>query len=174
MTMDSSTCSDCPAQADDTAASRRDFIKCIGATMSIAAFGFGEGDAVALPVMFGDAVSAAGAERQYPIPIADAVNIDHKNQIIVVRYQNHLYAFSLACPHEHVALKWLPKDDRFQCPKHDSMYKPTGVFIGGRATRNMDRFGVHVENEMLVVDVSKLYESNKDPAGWAAATVALG
>lgn len=172
--MDPMTCTECPAHAADDATSRRDFIKCIGATMSVAAFGLGEGDAVALPVMFGDAVAVAGAERQYPIPTADAVNIDHKNQIIVVRYQEHLYAFNLACPHEHVALKWLPKDGRFQCPKHDSKYQPNGVFIGGRATRNMDRFGVHVENEMLVVDVSRFYESDKNPAGWAAATVALG
>jgi len=171
--MDPSACTNCLAQATDAATSRRNFIRRIGATMSIAALGLGAGDA-ALPVMLADAVATAGTERQYPIPAADSVTIDHKNQIIVVRYQEHLYAFNLACPHEHVALKWLPKDGRFQCPKHDSKYQPNGVFIGGRATRNMDRFGVHVENEMLAVDVSRFYESDKNPAGWTAATVALG
>ena len=92
--------------------------------------------------------------------------------MIVVRYQQHLYAFNLACPHENTALKWLPKDGRFQCPKHESRYQPSGQFIDGRATRHMDRLGVRVEADMLVVDVNKFYRSDKDAAGWAAATVA--
>jgi hypothetical protein len=37
----------------------------------------------------------------------------------------------------------------------------------------MDRLGVRVDDNMLVVDLSKFYRSDKDPAGWAAATVAL-
>ena len=82
-------------------------------------------------------------------------------QVIVVRYQQHLYAFNLACPHENTALKWLPKDWRFQCPKHESRYQPSGQFIDGRATRNMDRLGVRVEDAMLIVDVKKFYRSDK-------------
>ena len=94
--------------------------------------------------------------------------------MITVRYQDHLYAFNLACPHENTALKWLPKDGRFQCPKHESRYQPNGTFIGGRATRNMDRLGVRLEDNMLVVDLSKFYRSDKDSTGWAAATVTVG
>jgi Rieske Fe-S protein len=139
---------------------RRAFLKIAGAL-------------VALPVAFGSSVSAAGHEYQYAIPAADGVTIDRKAQIIIVRYQQHLYAFNLACPHENTALKWLPKDGRFQCPKHESRYQPSGQFIDGRATRNMDRLGVRVESDMLIVDVKKFYKSDKDPAGWAAATVAL-
>ena len=103
----------------------------------------------------------------------DGVTIDRKNQVIVVRYQQHLYAFNLACPHENTALKWLPKDGRFQCPKHESRYQPTGTFIDGRATRHMDRLGVRLDNNMLVVDVSQFYRSDKDAAAWTAANVAL-
>ena len=128
---------------------------------------------VALPVVFGESLRAAGSEHQYPIPATDGVTIDRKAQVIVARYQQHLYAFNLACPHENTALKWLQKDGRFQCPKHESRYQPSGQFIDGRATRNMDRLGVRVEADMLIVDVSKFYKSDKDPAGWAAATVAL-
>jgi nitrite reductase/ring-hydroxylating ferredoxin subunit len=129
--------------------------------------------AVALPVAFGASVGASGSEHQYPIPAGDGVTIDRKTQVIVVRYQQHLYAFNLACPHENTALKWLPKDGRFQCPKHESRYQPSGQFIDGRATRHMDRLGVRVEDNMLVVDVNKFYRSDKDAAGWAAATVAI-
>jgi Rieske Fe-S protein len=128
---------------------------------------------VALPVAFGSSIGAAGSEHRYPIPASDGVTIDRKAQVIVVRYQEHLYAFNLACPHENTALKWLPKDGRFQCPKHESRYQPSGQFIDGRATRNMDRLGVRVDGSMLVVDVNKFYRSDKDPAGWSAAAVAL-
>jgi hypothetical protein len=37
----------------------------------------------------------------------------------------------------------------------------------------MDRLGVRLEDNMLVVDVNKFYRSDKDAAAWAAATVAL-
>ena len=140
---------------------------------SLAALGFADADASALPVAFGTSVGSAGSEHSYPIPPSDGVTIDRKAQVIVVRYQQHLYAFNLACPHENTALKWLPKDFRFQCPKHESRYQPSGQFIDGRATRHMDRLGVRADNEMLVVDVDKFYRSDKDAAGWNAATVAL-
>jgi nitrite reductase/ring-hydroxylating ferredoxin subunit len=105
--------------------------------IGVAAFGFAATDAVALPVAFGTAVGGSGgSERRYPIPDKDGVTIDRSSQVIVVRYQQHLYAFNLACPHENTALKWLPKDGRFQCPKHESRYQPTGTFIDGRATRH--------------------------------------
>ena len=45
--------------------------------------------------------------------------------------------------------------------------------IDGRATRNMDRLGVRVDDNMLVVDANKFYKSDKDPVAWAAANVAL-
>src|SRR6476619_5699017 len=152
---------------------RRSFLKCAGAAVGMAALGIPNLDGAALPVAFGASASESASERKYPIPTADGVTIDRKNQVITVRYQQHLYAFNLACPHENTALKWLPKDGRFQCPKHESRYQPSGQFIDGRATRNMDRLGVRVDGDMLIVDVSKFYKSDKDPAAWAAATVAL-
>jgi nitrite reductase/ring-hydroxylating ferredoxin subunit len=143
--------------------SRRTFLRQAGAIFSLAA----------LPVSFGASVAATGSEFRYPVPATDGVTIDRKNQLIVVRYQQHLYAFNLACPHENTALKWLPKDFRFQCPKHESRYQPNGTFIDGRATRHMDRLGVRLDDNMLVVDVNKFYKSDKDAAGWTAATIAL-
>ena len=123
-------CSDCPAGGPGVDWSRRSFLKSAGAMIGVAAFGFAATDAVALPVAFGTGTAGAGSsEHRYPVPDTDGVMIDRKNQVIVVRYQQHLYAFNLACPHENTALKWLPKDGRFQCPKHESRYQPTGTFI---------------------------------------------
>jgi nitrite reductase/ring-hydroxylating ferredoxin subunit len=157
----------------DDGTSRRGFLLCAGAAIGVAVFGFDPADATALPVAFGASAAAAGSERRYPIPAADGVTIDRKDQVIIVRYRGQAYAFNLACPHENTALKWLPKDGRFQCPKHESQYQPTGVFTTGRATRNMDRLGITLEDNMLVVDLNKFYKSDKNPEGWAAATLAL-
>ena len=154
-------------------ATRRSFLKGATALISLAAFGLASDELVGLPVGFATNVEAAGSERRYPVPENDGVTIDKGSQVIVVRFQQHLYAFNLACPHENTALKWLPKDGRFQCPKHESRYQPTGVFMDGRATRHMDRLGVRLDGNTLVVDLNKFYRSDKDAAGWAAATVAL-
>lgn len=144
-------CSDCP--------SRRDFLQIV------AALGF-----AALPVVFVEGVQAA-SEAKYPFPAADGVTIDRKQQVIIVRTQGHVYAFNLSCPHENTALKWLPKDNRFQCPKHESKYQPNGTFMSGRATRNMDRLAIRREGNDLIVDLSHIIKSDADTAGWNAATI---
>lgn len=140
--------------------SRRDFFQIL------AALGL-----AALPVVFADGVAEAANEQKYPFPASDSVTIDRKQQVIIVRSQGHVYAFNLSCPHENTALKWLPKDNRFQCPKHESKYQPNGTFISGRATRNMDRLSIRHEGDSLIVDLSHIIKSDTDAAGWAAATI---
>ena len=155
------------------ASSRRTFLHAtVCFTISVAALGLGSGDAEALPITFGEGV-AAGSERRYPVPAGDGVTIDRVAQVIVVRYQAHLYAFNLACPHQNQMLRWLPKESRFQCPKHESKYQPNGTFMSGRATRNMDRLALRVEDGTLVVNVDSMFQSDKDPAGWAAAAITI-
>ena len=112
-------------------------------------------------------------EKQFPLPSGDSATIDRQSQVIIVRYQNAIYAFALSCPHENAAVKWLPKDKRFQCSKHDSQYRPDGLHTSGRATRNMDRFAIRLEGTSIIVDLHQWFQSDKDPTGWAAATVRL-
>ena len=112
-------------------------------------------------------------ERHYPIPAADSVNVDRAAQLIVVRLENHVYVFALSCPHQNNALKWVAKDSRFQCTKHDSQYQPDGVHTFGRATRNMDRYVIRRDGDSVVVDLHKWVQADKDPAGWTAAAIAL-
>jgi Rieske Fe-S protein len=112
-----------------------------------------------------------GNERRYPIPAADSVNVDRKTQVIVVRYQNHVYVFSLVCPHQNAAVKWLARDNKFQCTKHDSEYSPAGIYKTGHATRNLDRFAVRREENSVVIDLHNWFKSDQNPQGWAAATI---
>jgi nitrite reductase/ring-hydroxylating ferredoxin subunit len=144
--------------------SRRDLLKTSGC-LAFALAG--------LPVI---AMSGTGPanEKQYPLPSGDGATIDRQSQVIVVRYQGFVYAFALSCPHENAAVKWLPKDNRFQCSKHDSQYRPDGLHTSGRATRNMDRFSLRLEGTSVLVDLHHWFQSDKDPSGWASAAIHLG
>jgi nitrite reductase/ring-hydroxylating ferredoxin subunit len=150
--------------------SRRDFLQLACFSFTAAALGLNSADASALPVTFAEGLPA-GAEHRYPLPAVDGVTIDRKEQVIIVRYRGFLYAFNLSCPHENTALKWLPKDMRFQCPKHESKYQPNGTFMSGRATRNMDRLAIRKEPDALLVDLSHIIKSDVDSAAWGAATI---
>ena len=127
-------------------------------------------DATALPILTIDS-EGDDKERRYAIPATDGVNIDRSAQVILVRYANNLYAMALACPHENAAVKWLAKDRRFQCTKHDSKYTPEGTYTSGHATRNLDRFPIRLEGTSVVVTIDRVYRSDQDAAGWNAARV---
>ncbi len=139
----------------------------------VAALGGAPGKARALPLRFGRALAAAGDLLTYPIPAADGAQIDHDNQVILVRYQQKVFAFNLSCPHQNTALHWQPEDGIFQCPKHHSRYQPDGTFISGRATRGMDRFGLRREGANVIVNVAQFYRQDRDAAQWTGALVAL-
>lgn len=128
------------------------------------------GEVSALPVTE-IAAQGAGSERRYPIPSADGASIDRASQVILVRFAGKVYAMSLVCPHENAAVRWLPKDARFQCSKHTSRYTPDGAFTSGRATRNMDRFPVRKDGDQVVVTVDRVFQSDKDMNGWNGANV---
>ena len=153
--------------------SRRAFLatgSCFAATLVLAGL---PAELAAAPLREIEALAVTPIERTYPLPATDAVSIDRVAQIILVRSQNHVYAFALSCPHQNAAVKWLPRDSRFQCTKHDSKYTEDGVYMSGRSTRNLDRFVVHQNGAALVVSLDKVIQADKDPAGWAAAVVSV-
>jgi nitrite reductase/ring-hydroxylating ferredoxin subunit len=126
-----------------------------------------------LPVVEAAGSDANPGERKYPVPAADGVTIDREAQVILVRYQQRVYAFNLACPHENTALRWRAPDGRFQCPRHESKYRPDGTFVEGRATRNMDRFPVRRAGDSVLVDLNRLLRSDQQAQDWAAAVLVL-
>jgi nitrite reductase/ring-hydroxylating ferredoxin subunit len=158
--------------ACDGTVSRRVFLDAAGGCIVtvLAALGLGSTDVLALPILE-TMGQRNGNELRYPIPDSDSVNVDHAAQVILARVQGRVFVFNLACPHQNAAVKWLPADNRFQCTKHNSKYTPDGAYIAGRATRNLDRFGVRRDGAFVVADLSRMIQSDKDPSGWAAATV---
>ena len=162
------TCERCPV-------ARRDFVR--DATIAVAGIfaglGLGVREARAMTWTYVTPTRTRDEEHSYPIPATDGAMIDRDNQVIVVRWQGKAYGFNLSCPHQNTALHWQPEDQQFQCPKHHSRYQPDGVFISGRATRGMDRFGVRRDGDNIVVDVDKYYRQDENAADWAAAFLTL-
>ena len=156
-------CGDCPIAPD-----RRDFLRS-AAAIAIGALG------LSLPIRSATAKvlsSAIGKKSlSYPVPASDGADIDRDNEVILVRYQNEVYAFNLSCPHQNTALRWSADDHEFQCPKHKSHYRADGTFIEGRATRGMDRFAVRRDGDKVIVDLDKLYQQDKDAAEWKSAFI---
>ncbi|QJR34739.1 ubiquinol-cytochrome c reductase iron-sulfur subunit [Gemmatimonas groenlandica] len=114
---------------------------------------------------------APGGSVRYALPAADGVSIDSANEVILCRTNGEVFAFALSCPHQNTALKTMPKNAGFQCPRHKSKYLPNGTFVSGRATRNMDRLQISRESAQIIVDPDVAFESDVDPAKWAAALV---
>jgi Rieske Fe-S protein len=131
------------------------------------------GGPATVPVVEGGGTDQGPNERSYPVPTADGVTIDREAQVILVRFQQKAYAFNLACPHENTALRWRAQEGRFQCPRHESRYQPDGTFISGRATRHMDRLGIRLQGDRLVVDLNRYLRSDQQAAEWSAAVVSL-
>lgn len=152
---------------------RRQFLKeatlALGAVM--AALSASPREAAAMPMRLGQALGVQGDEVTYPVPAADGATIDKDNEVILVRWKGELFAFALSCPHQNTALRWLGDDGRFQCPKHKSKYQPDGTFISGKATRNMDRFAIRKDGKGVIVNMAKMYKSDKQQALWDEARV---
>src|SRR6185369_5707633 len=122
--------------------------------------------AAALSVGFASGRTASRDGVTYAIPSQDGVTIDKDREVILVRYQQSVYAFSLSCPHQKTPLRWQEDEHHFKCPKHKSRFEPDGTFIDGKATRNMDRYGIQRQANDVVVDLGKLYKEDEDRAGW--------
>ncbi len=162
-------CQRCPI-----APNRREFVRdaAIGIAGVLATLGLSR-SAAALPVSMIDALTRAATIVTYAVPAADGVQIDRDNEVILVRWQNAVYAFNLSCPHQRTALRWNDSAKQFQCPKHKSKYTPSGSFISGRATRGMDRLAIKRETNSVVVDVDEMYQEDDNEAQWKSAFVKL-
>lgn len=169
MNSESPACSGCPLME------RRSFLLRLSAALAgvAATLGIRPSRLEGMGVRLGQALSRSGEEHSYPVPSEDGATIDHEAEIILVRFQQKVYAFNLSCPHQHTALKWHPEDTQFQCPKHHSRYTPDGTFVSGRATRGMDRFGLRREGDQIIVNVSQYYRQDQNRAEWEAAVLSL-
>jgi nitrite reductase/ring-hydroxylating ferredoxin subunit len=163
---------DCVLPRNRRAFLRDSFLSVAGALIAV---GMQKSTAFAMPLEFTEPRRSSGTMHSYTIPAADGAQIDKNNDVILVRWQDVVYAFGLSCPHQNTALKWDDREHTFQCPKHHSKFTATGDYIpdSGRATRNMDRLAIQRDGASVVVDVDKLFQEDTDGPQWTAAVVKL-
>jgi nitrite reductase/ring-hydroxylating ferredoxin subunit len=167
-----SACGDCPAAA----ATRRAFIRDVATVVAAAlAVGATATPAAALVRAAGAIrpASAGGLLRTYAIPPLDSISVDVANDLILARWQNRLYAFSLKCPHRGTRLEWHADEERIFCPKHKARFTANGAHASGRGSRDLDRYAITRQGSSVVVDLGAVFRADTDAAAWRTAMVAL-
>lgn len=168
---DAPSCEGCPV-----ATGRRAFLRdaAMAATAAIAAV------AVVKPAAaFAEAVreiaptTARLLERKYAIPTVDGVSIDVANSVMLARWENRLYGFSLRCPHKGAPLEWRASEQRVFCPKHKARFLADGSHVSGRGSRDLDRYGIRRTGGAVVVDLSRPLRQDRDPDAWQRAVLSL-
>jgi nitrite reductase/ring-hydroxylating ferredoxin subunit len=152
---------------------RRAFLRDAGLAIAAAIVGIGTARSTALAAAVETIRSngARGAVRSYAIPRADGVYVDADNEVILARWQNQVYAFSIACPHRGATLEWRPAENRVFCPKHKARFRPDGAHDSGRQSRDLDRFDIRRAGEQVIVDLDGLRRADTDSAAWLSAVV---
>jgi nitrite reductase/ring-hydroxylating ferredoxin subunit len=171
-TNDAAACHHCPAAT----AGRRAFIRDMAAMVAgVLASGALASPAAALVDAAGEIgpSGTTGLLRTYAIPATDSISIDVGNDLILARWQNRLYAFSLKCPHRGTRLEWLDNERRIFCPKHKARFTPGGAHDSGRQSRDLDRYAISRQGASVVVDVGTTLRSDNDGPAWTAAAIAL-
>ena len=173
MTADSKkSCGDCPAAALTRRAFFRDLGVAVGAAIAAQAV-IPPGEALAQFVGEISPIASARLERSYAVPSLDGVFVDETNDVILARWQNRAYAFSIKCPHKGARLTWRSSEGRVYCPKHKARFAADGQHLSGRGSRDLDRHPVRRSGDTLVVDTSVLLRADRDTERWSSAVVAL-
>ncbi|MBW4436501.1 MAG: Rieske 2Fe-2S domain-containing protein [Pleurocapsa minor GSE-CHR-MK-17-07R] len=75
----------------------------------------------------------------------DAPYNEASGRFWVTHYDGKLAILYGICTHLGCLPKWVPNNDRFECPCHGSKFERSGRFIEGPAPRSLDRFPIVVQ-----------------------------
>jgi nitrite reductase/ring-hydroxylating ferredoxin subunit len=153
----------------DQRSTRREFLRCGCAALGVGFLGLESGGVRTVTA----AGLASDRQRSYPVPASDGVTVDRDSLVFLIRVGSRVCACALTCPHQAAAVKWVEKDGRFQCTKHTSRFGSDGVRLSGVASRNLDRFAIRRDADAVVVDLDRVFRSDKDPAGWDSAIITV-
>lgn len=104
-------------------------------------------------------------------PVGSAPQENAQGRFWLVNTDAGVLAIYKVCTHLGCLYKWVPNNDRFECPCHGSKFEKDGTYIEGPAPRNLDRFVISVVGSSGdVVAETVTGDPNVDPqAGQAVA-----
>jgi nitrite reductase/ring-hydroxylating ferredoxin subunit len=167
-----------PCEGCPVATSRRAFLRdaALAAAAAIAAVSVAK-PAIALAETVSEIEPALAPTARllaaYAIPARDGVSVDVANEVILARWENRVYAFSLKCPHKGARLEWRSAEQRVYCPKHKARFLTDGSHVSGRGSRDLDRYGIERGAEGIVVDLRRSYRADTDREAWTRAVLSL-
>lgn len=95
---------------------------------------------------------------EYPAEALPKAKVAYGNQPgVLVGMEAGLVALYQKCPHLGCRVPTCASSQWFECPCHGSQYNRVGEKKGGPAPRGMDRFGVSLANDVLVIDTSAVF-----------------
>jgi len=165
------TCGDCPVAAAGRRAFLRDVARTVAGALVLTAGGAPA--ALAKVVLETKPSRVHGTQRTYAVPAGDAISIDVDNDVILARWQNRVYAFSLKCPHRGTQLEWHADERRVFCPKHKARFTGDGLYDSGRRTRDLDRYDIAHRGSSVDVDLGTLRRADQEPDAWRRAVIVL-
>jgi len=100
-------------------------------------------------------VVAAGHVEDYP---EGTVRFFQDGRFYVASTGGALVALYQKYPHLGCRVPFCDSSGRFECPCHGSVYNLRGEYIQGPAPRGMDRFGMKLQGDRVLVDTSSVVE----------------
>ncbi len=86
----------------------------------------------------------------------DSVTTFRRGGFYLVRLRDGSFlALSRQCTHLGCTIAWTADERKFICPCHASAFDMTGKVLKPPATRALDYLPIHIENDMITVDVSQ-------------------
>jgi len=110
------------------------------------------------------------------LPAPDAPPEDHPDgRFWLVNTGDGVLAIYKVCTHLGCLYKWVPSNDRFECPCHGSKFEKDGTWIEGPAPRNLDRFVIRVlDDRGQVLAETEEGDMNRDPAAGQPVEIPAG
>lgn len=147
--------------------SRRSFLTIVWTVLGIAAVG----ELIVVIISFlkrgktgkisGKSVNIVEAGYADSFPV-DSVTANIQGRFYLCRMTDGGFlALSSKCTHLGCTVPWEEKEKRFACPCHGSSFDITGSVVTTPATRPLDMFPVHIENNVVKVDAGKRIKREK-------------
>ena len=100
-----------------------------------------------------DAIVTAGAVDTFA---PESVTAFVRGRFYLTRLKDGGFlALSRKCTHLGCTIPWVATENKFACPCHASAFDISGDVISPPAPRALDIYPVTIENDMVIVDVSK-------------------